>query len=444
VNCDLIISGGTVLTMEPDSAPLADGAVAVRDGEIVAVGPAKALLADAKPAAVLDAGGGLIMPGLVNTHTHLAMALMRGFADDLPLKSWLEDHIWPAERELMDADTVALGTRLAAAESLREGVTCVADMYFFVDRVAAETASAGLRAVVSEPLLDFPTPSSESIDESLARTRDVLTAYRDHRTVVPAVGPHAPYTLSPANLARAAELSDDFSSPLLIHLSETRWEVDSIRKERGATPVGYLAELGVLSERTVAVHCVHVDYDDLGALGEFDVGISCTLVSNLKLASGVPPLHQFLARGLKVGFGTDGSASNNSLDVLRDAQLAALLFKGLTGDPTVLPARRLVELLTIGGARVLGLGDRIGTLVPGKRADVICVAVSEPHTVPMFDPFSHLAYAARAADVRHSVVDGRIVMRDRELLTIDGERLVAEARAAAARIGVRRSRKASL
>lgn len=431
---DLIIAGGTVLTMAPGSEPIEDGAVGVCGSEIGAVGPRSAVVQQELTTPVLDAGGGLILPGFVNTHSHLAMTLLRGFADDLPLKIWLEDRIWPAERAHMTPETVALGTRLAAAEALRAGATCVADMYFFADRVAAALAEIGIRAVVGEALLDLPTPSCQNAEESLARSRDLLAAYRHHPTITAGLAPHAPYTVSPANLVLAAELSDEFDAPFQIHLAETRWEVEQVRKEKGVTPVGYLADLGILSERTNAVHCVHVDGDDLDALAELGVGVSCTLVSNLKLGSGVPPLPQFLAAGLKVGFGTDGTASNNSLDVLRDAQLAALLFKGLTGDPTALGARTLLEALTIGGAQVLGLADRIGTLEPGKRADVICIATNEPHSVPVFDPYSHIAYAARSADVRHAVVDGRVLLRDRVLTTVDTERLIAQARSTAARI----------
>lgn len=438
MTCDLTITGGTVLTMTPGSEPLRDGAVAIQDGKIVAVGAARDLIESAPTATTLDAGGGLIMPGFVNTHSHLAMTLLRGFADDLPLKEWLEKRIWPAEKQLMDGATVALGTRLALAESLRAGVTTVQDMYFFADLVAQVCGEVGIRSVVGEAVVDFPTPCCPTPADCLARTRELMTTYRDHRTVVIGVAPHAPYTVSPTNLAAAAEVADEFGAPFSIHLAETKWEVENTRKERGMSPVAYLADLGILSERCIAVHCVHVDEQDLDLLAEFGSGISCTLVSNLKLASGVPPLHRFLARGLKVGFGTDGTASNNSLDVLRDAQLASLLFKGLTGDPTTLPARQLVELLTIGGARVLGLDDRIGTIEPGKRADIICLGIDEPHAVPTFDPYAHVAYVARASDVRHAIVEGRVVMQNRELLTIDVERLLAETQVAASRVAALR------
>jgi len=338
---------------------------------------------------------------------------------------------------LVTADTVALGTRLAAAESLQAGVTCVCDMYFHSQRVIEEVVRAGLRAVVPESLIDFPTPSCPTPDAALARQRDLLRDYGTHPLVVPAVAPHSPYSVSAPNLVKEAELAEEFGAPLIIHVAETRWEVEKITAEKGVTPVAYLADLGILSERTVAAHCVHVSEADLDLLGEFEVGIATNPVCNLKLASGVAPLPQMLARDLKVAFGTDGAASNNTLDLLRDAQLAALVYKGLTGDPTSMPARTVIEMLTIGGARVLGLADRIGTLESGKRADVICLALDQPRAVPVYNAFSHLAYAARAADVRHVVVDGRVVVRDRALLTVDVNALLEDVREASETVRTR-------
>ena len=434
MDVDLIIKGGTVLPMTPGSEPIRDGAVAVRGGAIAAVGPAAEVAARFPAAEVLDAGGGVILPGFVNTHTHLAMTLLRGVAEDLPLKDWLEGHIWPAERALMNAETVVLGTRLAAAESLQAGVTCVCDMYFHATRIAETVTAAGLRAVVPESLIDFATPSCPTPEVALERQRALLEQYRGHRLVVPAVASHSPYSVSAANLVKEAELAEEFGAPLVIHLAETRWEVEKLTAEKGVTPVAYLADLGILSDRTVAAHCVHVSEDDLALLAEFEVGVASNPVSNLKLGSGVAPVPQMLARGIKVAFGTDGAASNNTLDLLRDAQLAGLLYKGLSGDPTCMPARTVLEMLTIGGARVLGLADRIGSLEAGKQADLICVALDRPCAVPVFDPFAHLAYAARSADVRHVVVDGRVVVRDRELVTIDVPALLAEVREATAAV----------
>lgn len=422
----LVIEGGIVATMEQGDQPLPHGAVAVEGDRIVAVGEREGVLAAYPEAERLDATSCLVLPGFVNAHTHLAMTLLRGAADDLPLRDWLEHHIWPAERALMDPATVALGTRLAAAESLLAGVTCVFDMYFHTETVAEVVAQVGLRAVIGEGLIDYPTPSAPTPADALAAQRRLLERYRDHPLVTAGVAPHAPYSVSAAYLVKEAELAEEFDAPLAIHVAETRWEAETIRKEKGASPVRYLADLGILSERTVAAHCVHVSEEDLDLLAEFGVGVAANPVSNLKLGSGVAPLPQMLARGLRVGLGTDGAASNNTLDLLRDAQLAALLYKGLTGDPTCLPARTVAELLTIGGARALGLDARIGTLAVGKLADIVCLRLDTPHGTPLFDPFAHLAYAARAADVRHVLVGGRLVVRNGALATLDVDGIRAE------------------
>lgn len=425
---DLVIHHGTVLTMVAGEQPVAGGAVGIRDGVIARVGTEADVLAAMPTAPRLDAGGGLILPGFVNVHTHLAMTLLRGIADDLALQDWLENHIWPAERARMNESTVVLGTRLAACECLKAGVTTVCDMYFFGAQVGEALAQIGLRALVSEGIIDYPTPSAPSPAEGLRLSRELLERFRGHPLIQPAVAPHAPYSVSAANLVAAAELAEEFDAPLMIHLAETRREVERLVEEKGVTPAAYLADLGILSERTIAAHCVHLSPADFELVRNFDVGVASNPVSNLKLGSGVAPLPQMLAAGIKVGFGTDGAASNNTLDLLRDAHIASLLYKGVTGDPTVLPARQLVELLTVGGARVLGLDHRIGTLAPGMDADVICLAVNGPHATPLRDPFAHLAYAARASDVRHVVVRGRTLLRDGQPRTIDVEAVLADAR----------------
>ncbi len=431
---DTIILGGTVLTLEPDGRPIPNGAVAISGGIISAVGPAEDLLEQAPTGEVIEASGCLILPGFVNTHSHLPMTLLRGLADDLPLKEWLENHIWPAEREHMNADTIRIGTQLAAAEQLLAGVTTTTDMYFFDDVIGETLAEIGMRAVLAESLIDFATPRCATPDEMIVKQREMIEQFRDHPLITPAVAPHAPYTVSAANLAREAELADEMEVPLHIHLSETRWEVEKLLEEKGVSPVAYLADLGVLSERTVAAHCVHVSPQDIEILAELEVAVSHNPASNLKLGSGVAPVPAMLAAGVKVGIGTDGPASNNTLDVLRDMQLATLLHKGTTGQPTVLPAGEAVAMATLGGARVLGLDDRIGTLSEGKEADIVCIDLRAPHATPMYDPFSHLAYAARAADVRHVLVRGRVLVRNGVLETIDLETVTAKAAEITARI----------
>ncbi len=426
-NWDTLVVGGTVVTMEAGAEPIHNGAIAVADGRIAAVGPAEELLELASTGDVLNAGDSLILPGFVNTHAHLAMTLLRGIADDIPLKDWLELHIWPAEKDHMNRESVRLGTELAAAELLLAGVTTTADMYFFGDEVSAVLAEAGMRGVVAESLIDAATPRCSGPEEMIAKQRDLIDAYKDHPLITPSVAAHAPYSVSAANLVKEADLAEEFEVPMQIHLSETSWEVEQFLEEKGLSPVAYLADLGVLSDRTVAAHCVHVSAEDIALLAEFETGVSHNPVSNLKLASGVAPVPAMLGAGVKVAIGTDGAASNNTLDLLRDMQIAALLHKGIVGDPTVLPARKALEMLTVDGARVLGL-ERVGTLAEGQEADIVCLSINRPHTAPMYDPISQLIFAARSSDVRHVMVHGKVLVRNRELQTLDRERIEAQAR----------------
>ena len=427
-NWDSLVVGGTILTMEPGSEPIPDGAIAIADGRIAAVGLAEDLLEHAPTGQVVNAGGCLILPGLVNTHSHLAMTLLRGLADDLPLMEWLENHIWPAEKNHMNREAVRLGTELAVAEQLLAGVTTTTDMYFFGNEVAAVLAEAGMRGVIAESLIDFATPRCKTPEEMMEKQRELAQEYWDHPLITPSVAAHAPYSVSANNLVKEAELAEELGTTFQIHLSESRWEVEKLMEEKGRSPVAYLADLGVLSDRTVAAHCVHVSPEDIETLVEFEVGVAHNPVSNLKLASGVAPIPAMVEAGVKLGLGTDGAASNNTLDLLRDTQLASLLHKGVFGDPTVLPARSMIEMATIGGACVLGLETEIGTLVEGKKADMVCFSMDGPHATPAFDPWSHLVYAARSSDVRHVLVNGKLVVGNRHLNTMDQERIESQAR----------------
>ena len=427
-NWDSLVVGGTILTMEPGSEPIPDGAIAIADGRIAAVGLAEDLLEHAPTGQVVNAGGCLILPGLVNTHSHLAMTLLRGLADDLQLMDWLENHIWPAEKTHMNREAVRLGTELAVAEQLLAGVTTTTDMYFFGNEVAAVLAEAGMRGVIAESLIDFATPRCKTPDEMMEKQRELAQEYQDHPLITPSIAAHAPYTVSASNLVKEAELAEELGITFQIHLSETRWEVEKLMEEKGRSPVAYLADLGVLSERTVAAHCVHVSPEDIEILVDFEVGVAHNPVSNLKLASGVAPIPAMVEAGVKLGLGTDGAASNNTLDLLRDTQLASLLHKGVFGDPTILPARSMIEMATIGGACVLGLDTEIGTLAEGKKADMVCFSMDGPHATPAFDPWSHLVYAARSSDVRHVLVNGKLVVGNRHLNTMDQERIESQAR----------------
>lgn len=431
---DLLVLGKTVLTMEPGVAPIEKGAVAIADGRIVEIGTAADLLEKAPTCEVLDAGNCLVMPGLVNTHSHLAMTLLRGLADDLPLKTWLEDHIWPAEGQHMSRENVALGTELAVAEQLLGGVTTTTDMYFFADSVCEVLAKAGMRGVIAESLIDGATPRCASPEDMLIKQRELCESWKNHPLITPSIAAHAPYTVCAVNLVKEAEIAEEFGVPLQIHLSETRWEVETSIEKKGTSPVVYLEGLGFLSEQVVAAHCVHLDRTDIEILAENGVGVSHNPASNLKLASGVAPVPEMLEAGVRLGLGTDGAASNNTLDLLRDLQIAALLHKSVSGDPTTLPAATILSAATVGGARILGLADRVGVLKPGMEADIACFRLDQAHTTPIYDPWSHMAFAARAADARHVVVRGKVVVRDRKVMTMDLDEIRAKVNEVAARI----------
>jgi 5-methylthioadenosine/S-adenosylhomocysteine deaminase len=431
---ETIVLGGTVLTMEPDSKEIPNGAVAIADGRIAAVGPAEELLELAPTGEVVTATDCIIMPGLVNTHSHLAMSLFRGLADDLPLMEWLEHHIWPAERTHMNREMVRLGTQLAAAEQLLAGVTTTTDMYFFGDEVARALIETGIRGVVSEPVIGFPTPRCQTTQEMMERQLELIAEFSGHPLITPSVAAHSPYTVNASDLVQQAEIAEDHGVPFQIHLSETRGEVEESFKQKGMSPVAYLANLGVLSERMIAAHCVHVSAEDIDMLVEFEVGVSHNPASNLKLASGVAPIPAMVDRGVKIALGTDGAASNNTLDLLRDMQLTALVHKGTSGDATALPARKMLEMATIDGAAVLGLSNSIGSLVEGRQADLICVAIDRAHATPIYDPYSHLVFSARASDIRHVVVQGRVVVRNHQLETIDLDGVLADAKTFAHRL----------
>jgi 5-methylthioadenosine/S-adenosylhomocysteine deaminase len=428
----LLIRNGTVLTMDAAGTRIADGAVAVTGERIAAVGPA-AGFADWRAARTLDARGGLILPGLINTHTHAAMALFRGLADDLPLMTWLNDHIFPAEAKLTP-DMVRVGTRLACAEMIRSGTTCFCDMYLFEAAVAEAARQCGMRAVVGEVFFDFPSPNYGPLDQGFAYAARLLERWKEDPLIRVAVEPHSPYLCAPELITRAARLAEDHGALLVIHLSETRAEVAQIQQKYNRTPTGHLANIGVLSPRLVACHGVVLTAEDIALLKQHDVKVSHNPESNMKLASGVAPVPDLLAAGVCVGLGTDGCASNNNLDLFTEMDTAAKLHKVQRLDPTVMDAATVLAMTTRAAARVLGLEQEIGSLEAGKRADLIVVDTRQPHLTPMYDPVSLLVYAARGSDVCHSVINGRVVMEDRRLLTIDEAQVLADARQAAALI----------
>lgn len=367
---------------------------------------------------VIDAAGRAVMPGLVNAHCHAAMTLFRGLADDRELMDWLQNYIFPAEASQVNAEFVRWGTRLACLEMLQNGITCVADMYYFEGTVAEEFVAAGMRGVLGQAMVDFPVPDHKTWDEALAGMRSYVAAWKGHPLVTPAVAPHAPYTVSEAHLRECRALADELDVPLMIHLAETRNEHEQIMAAQGVSPTAYLARIGFLGPRTLAAHVVWPDDADIASLARAGVGVAHCPHSNMKLASGVAPVLKMLRAGLNVGLGTDGAASNNDLDPWQELQTASFLQKVLSLDPTALPAYQTLEMATRLGALAVGLPD-VGTLEVGKRADVIVVDLDGLHQQPAYDVVSTLAYTTRATDVRTVVIEGRVVMEDRQVRTID-------------------------
>jgi len=419
----LRIENGLLITMAKGSDPIPDGVVVTEDGQIVYAGPAAK--APQQPAdQVIDAEGGVILPGFVNAHTHLAMTLFRGAADDMPLQAWLEERIWPAEMKLTDED-VYWGSLLGVCEMLRAGVTCFNDMYHIPAAATRAAIEGGIRACPSGVLLGF-LPNAK---ELLAEAKDFVNQLQQqaHPRIHPMLAPHAPYTCPDDLLREVVSAAQQLQVPIHIHVAETADEVRDSYQDHGQSPVQYLDSLGVFDCPVVAVHCVHIDEQDIQILAERQVGIAHCPGSNMKLASGFAPLPDLLASGAIVGLGTDGCASNNNLDLREEAFLTALIHKARTGDPTFLPAQQALTMATRESARALGLQDLIGTLQPGKRADIIVVDMSQPHMQPVHNPVSQLIYAAHADDVKITVVEGQIVMRDGQVLLVDEQEVIARA-----------------
>ncbi|HUR20653.1 MAG TPA: amidohydrolase [Vicinamibacterales bacterium] len=430
----LLITGGTVVTMDESGTVITNGAVAINGNAIVAVGAAGDLDARYSARDRIDARGQIVMPGLINTHTHAPMVLFRGLADDLALMDWLTQYIFPAEKATVSPEFVRVGTRLAALEMIESGTTTYADMYYFEEVIAEATKGAGLRAVLGQTIIKFPVADAATPEEALNRTGVFLREWANDELIVPAVAPHAPYTLTPDTLKSARALANAYRAPMLIHLAETRDEVDTLAKEHQASPAMFLDSLGLWNGRSLAAHAVWVDEADMTMLAARGVGLSHNPESNMKLASGTAPIPAWLTHGIRAGLGTDGAASNNDLDMFEAMRTAALLHKHATGDPRVLPARQALELATSRGAAALGLEGKIGTLQAGKLADVITVSTSSARQTPMFDPLSHLVYVTRGTDVRTTVVNGRVLMREGRVLTLDRGTVIKEANAMAQKV----------
>jgi 5-methylthioadenosine/S-adenosylhomocysteine deaminase len=430
----LIVTGGTVVTMDAAGTVIENGAVAIADAAIVAVGTAADVASKFHAARTIDATGQIILPGLINTHTHAPMVLYRGLADDMALMDWLTKYIFPAEKATVSPEFVRVGTKLAALEMIESGTTTFADMYYFEDDIAQITKEAGLRAVLGQSVIKFPVADAPTPEDALKRAEAFLTKWKDDPLVTPAVAPHAPYTLEPPTLQAARALANKYGKPLLIHLAETKDEINIIKAARKTTPARFLDALGVWDGRSLAAHAVWLDDADIDVLSKKQVGLAHNPESNMKLASGVARVPDWIARGVRAGLGTDGAASNNDLDMFEAMRAAALLHKVSSGNPQAMPARLALELATRRGADALGMGDRIGSLERGKQADVITVDVSGARQTPMFDPVSHLVYVSRGDDVRNTIVAGRVLMAGAAVTTLKKDEVLNDARAMAVRV----------
>jgi 5-methylthioadenosine/S-adenosylhomocysteine deaminase len=427
----LVITNGTVVTVDATRRVLSPGAVAIDGTDIVAVDTPEAMASRFDARDTLDASGQIVLPGLVNTHTHAPMVLYRGLADDMALMEWLQQYIFPAEAKTVSPQFVRVGTRLAALEMMQSGTTTFADMYYFEEEVAKAVKAAGLRGVLGQTIIKFPVADAKSPAESLARAERFITDWKNDALITPSVAPHALYTLEPETLKATRALADKYGVPLIIHLAETRAEVDAALTLARRTPVGYLETLGLWGPRTLAAHGVWVSPEDMKTLARHGVSVSHNPESNMKLASGTAPVVDYLQAGITLGLGTDGAASNNDLDMFEAMRFAALLHKLQRNDPRVLPAADVLAMATLGGARALGLADRIGSLEVGKRADLIVVSTKGARQTPLYDPISHLVYVAHGDDVTTTIVNGQVLMRERKVLTLDVESVLKDARAAA-------------
>jgi 5-methylthioadenosine/S-adenosylhomocysteine deaminase len=424
-----IVRSRYVLTMDGQHRLIEDGAIAIQGDRIVAVGRAREIERQYTAQHQLDRADSVVMPGFIDTHTHAAMSLMRAFADDKRLQDWLTHYIFPAESKNVSPDFVKWGTKLACLEMSLAGITTYTDMYYFEDSVAEATKEAGIRGVLGQTIIGFPAPDYKTWQDALAGTEKYIQKYRHDSLITPAVAPHSIYTLSDEPLKASHELAIKYGVPLLIHLSETKKEVTDSISKRGMTPTELLLKLGVLDGRVVAAHGVWENDADLHILKQKATGVAHCPSSNTKLASGIAPVTKMLKMGIAVGLGTDGFAgSNDTADLIGEMSLAAKLQKVTQMDPEVLPAEQVLEMATIGGARVLGLDKEIGSLEPGKRADLIAVSLAHPNAIPLYNVYSELAYAAKAGDVEDVFVNGQEIVRDRQMLTMDANEIESEAR----------------
>lgn len=422
---DLMITDGTVLTMNPEKTVFEHGTVVVSDGKIVAVGGPE-LTAKYQAKKVLDVKGDIVMPGLINTHTHGSMTVFRSLGDDVPDR--LHRYIFPLENKLVSRDMVRTGANLANIEMIKGGVTTYADMYYFEDEVAKTVDKAGLRAVLGETIINFPVADAQTPEEGIAYAVRFIHKYKDHPRITPAFAPHAPYTNTTENLQKIAALSEELNVPVMIHLAETDREKEEIAKRTGGkSPVQYMADIGVLNNRLLAAHVIMADDNDLNLLKKYDVGVAHNISANTKSAKGVAPVTQMLEKGIRTGLGTDGPMSSNTLTTMNELNLVGKIHKLETKNRAAMPPLTVVEMATMGSARALHMDDKIGSLETGKLADIIVVDTKAPNMVPVYSPYAALVYGANGANVRHTIVDGVILMEDRQLLTVNENEIIQDA-----------------
>ncbi len=427
----LIIKNANVLTIDEDFNQFSPGAVAIDNDVIKAVGSQADILNSFSADEIFDADGKILLPGLINAHTHVPMTLLRGLADDLRLDVWLLGYMMPVEREYVTPEFVQLGTKLACAEMIRSGITCFADMYYFEDDVAEATSQVGLRAICSESILKFPTPDAQSYEESLAYSIQFIEKWKDHALIIPAIAPHAPYTCTPEIIEKSKEIAIKYDIPLHIHLAETQTEVENMVAENGMPVIPYVDQLHLFDAKVIAAHCVHIDASEIRMLKNKNAGVAHNPSSNLKLASGIAPVKQMMDIGINVGIGTDGPASNNDLDMFEEIRLTTFLAKGSSGDPTALPAKTTLAMATRIGAKALHIEEITGSISPGKRADLILIDIKKVHNSPWFrhlqeSLYSQVVYAAKGNDVTDLMVNGKWLMKDHQLLTVDEESLMEQ------------------
>ena len=424
---DLIVYNASVVTMDPAGRVLPRGAVAITGREITAVEPAEAIASRYTAKETLDAGGQIVLPGLINTHTHAPMVLYRGLADDLALMEWLEKYIFPAEAKTVSPEFVRAGMRLAALEMIQSGTTTFTDMYYFEEEIARATKAAGLRGVLGQTVIQFPVADAKTPAEALTRSEAFLKEFANDELIVPALAPHSMYALDQATLKAVRTLADRHQAPVLIHLAETAAESKTSMTRHKVSPTQYLESIGFWGPRTLAAHGVWLSAPDIQVLARRKVSVSHNPESNMKLASGTAKVPALQRAGVTVGLGTDGAASNNDLDMFETMRQAAFLHKLSANDPRTLPARTVLAMATIDGARALGMDKQIGSLEAGKRADIIVVSVAGARQTPMYDPLSHLVYVTRGDDVTSMIVNGKVLMRDRKVLTLNEADVIKEA-----------------